>query len=66
MQVDKELEDLPRPVRAAVGAVFQDTPTVDRQVEVVGPTTGSSRLWFHVGRDYAFEQQLLRRIRECR
>ena len=66
-QFDKELEDIPRPTRAPVGgAVFQEAPTVDRQIEVVGPTSSPTLGWFNVGRDYAFEQLLLRRIRECR
>ncbi|HUR53402.1 MAG TPA: hypothetical protein VMZ71_04700 [Gemmataceae bacterium] len=64
--VEKEMEDLPRPARATVGAVFQDATTVDRRTEVIGPDTATSSQWFKVGRDYAFEQQILRRIRECR
>jgi hypothetical protein len=65
--VDKELEDLGRPNRARIGnAVFQESPTVDRQVEVVGPVLAIERNWFPVGRDYAFEQLLLQRLRECR
>ena len=65
--VDKELEDVPRPSRAIVGAaVFQESPTVDRQVEVVTPETSGNRAWIRTGRDYALEQQILRRIRECR
>jgi hypothetical protein len=63
--VDKELEDLPRPNRATIGsAIFMEAPTVDRQVDVVGPTAGTTaRNWFKIGRDYAFEQLLLQRIR---
>lgn len=63
--VDKELEDLPRPTRATIGsAVFQEAPTVDRQTDIVGPaTTKVNRDWFRIGRDYAFEQMLLCRIR---
>lgn len=66
--VEKELEDLARPSRQSVGAVFQEAPTVDRQLEVVGPAaiTPSGTSWFRVGRDFAFEQQLLRRIQSCR
>lgn len=64
--VDKELEDLAMPSRATVGAVFREAPTVDRQIEVVGPVLTPNRSWFKVGRDYAFEQLLLERIRECR
>ncbi|MBY0458222.1 MAG: hypothetical protein K2V38_12855 [Gemmataceae bacterium] len=65
--VEKELEDLPRPIRATVGnAVFQEGPTVARESEVVGPDSVRSGSFYKVGRDYAFEQLLLRRIRECR
>lgn len=67
VEVMKEMEDLPRPILARVGnAVFQETPTVERQVEVVGPASSPERSWFKVGRDFAFEQLLLQRIRECR
>lgn len=65
--VEKELEDLPRPTQATVGnAVFQEAATVERQVEVVSPELGADRMWFKVGRDYAFEQEILRRIRQCK
>jgi hypothetical protein len=65
--VARELEDLPRPIQSSVGnAVFQEAPTVDRQLDVVGPAAAESRLWFPIGRDCAFEQLILRRIRECR
>ena len=65
--VEKELEDLPRPSRQFVGAVFQEAPTVDRHLEVVGPSTVSpaTTQWFRIGRDYALEQDMLRHIREC-
>jgi len=66
--VEKEQEDLPRPSRQTAGAVFQEAPTVDRQLEVVGMPSASPAgvSWFPIGRDYAFEQELLRRIQECR
>ncbi len=65
--VERELEDVPRPSRATIGsAVFQELPTVDRQTEVVSPETTDNRMWFKVGRDYAFEQEILRRIRRCK
>lgn len=65
--VEKELEDMPKPSRATVGnAVFMDATTVERQLEVVGPQTAVTRNWFKVGRDFAFEQQILERIRACR
>lgn len=65
--VDKELEDLPRPALVRIGnAAFQESPTVDRQLDVVGPDTLAGSSWFRVGRDYALEQQILDRIRRCR
>jgi hypothetical protein len=65
--VDRELEDLARPVQARIGgAAFAESPTVDRHVEVVGPDVNLDQAWFKVGRDYALEQQILRRIRNCR
>jgi len=65
--VERELEDVPRPSRATVGnAVFQEIQTVDRQTEVVTPESSDNRVWFKVGRDYAFEQEILRRIRQCK
>ena len=65
--VDRELEDLARPSQARIGnAIFQDNPTVDRQLEVVGGDATADHTWFKVGRDYALEQQILHRIRHCR
>ena len=67
VEVEKELEDLARPLMSRAGAaVFQEGPTVDRQLEVVGPESSVDQGWFKVGRDYALEQQILRRIRNCR
>jgi hypothetical protein len=65
--VEREQEDLPRPIRATVGsALFQESPTVERRLEVVSPETTVDNIWYKVGRDYAFEQELLRRIRSCK
>jgi hypothetical protein len=65
--VEKELEDVPRPSQALIGsAVFQELPTVERRVEVVSPALSADQVWFKIGRDYAFEQEILRRIRECK
>ncbi len=65
--IDRELEDLPRPIQARNGsAVFQEAPSVDRQLEVVGSDVTTDQAWFKIGRDYALEQQILRRIRNCR
>ncbi len=62
--VEKEQEDIPRPARSTLGAAaFRDTPSVDREVEVIGAETTASRGWYKIGRDYAFEQVLLQRIR---
>ena len=67
--VERELEDLPRPkMQRSAGAVFQEAPTVDRQLDVVGeaPVAPAATNWFRIGRDCAAEQRILRRIRECR
>jgi hypothetical protein len=66
--VEKELEDLPRPSRQSVGAVFQEAPTVARDLSVVpaAAIAPSGTSWFRIGRDFALEQQLLRRIQSCR
>ncbi|HSQ57422.1 MAG TPA: hypothetical protein VLM40_16995, partial [Gemmata sp.] len=67
IEVDKELEDLARPSQARAGsALFQESPTVDRQLEVVSAETSADQSWFKIGRDYAMEQQILARIRRCR
>lgn len=64
--VEKELEDLPRPTQVRSAAAFQESPTVDRRPEVVGPDAPAGEGWFRVGRDYALEQLILRRVRNCR
>jgi hypothetical protein len=65
--VEKELEDLSRPILSKAGAaVFQEAQSVDRQLEVVGPDTEADSSWFKIGRNYALEQEILRRIRRCR
>lgn len=66
VEVLKELEDIPKPARSSTAAVFQESPTVDRQLDVVGAPTPGGRAWFVIGRDYAMEQLLLQRIREGR
>jgi hypothetical protein len=64
--VEKELEDLARPAQARTGAVFQDMPSVDRQLEIVGGEATPDLTWFRIGRDHALEQLILRRLRDCR
>jgi hypothetical protein len=64
----KELEDLPRPIRATAGAAaFRSDPTVERQYEVIEPTFFESN-WIPVGpdgRDHELEQAILQRIKKC-
>lgn len=66
VEVWRELLDQERPNRAIGGAaVFQEAPTVDRRFDVVGAESSAERNWIPAGRDYAYEQQILARIREC-
>ncbi len=71
IEVRKELIDQDRPSQATAGnAVFRESPTVNRQFDVVGtdssPVLGpNERPWVPVGRDFAMEQLLLARFREC-
>jgi hypothetical protein len=64
--VYKELEDLPRPVRQTAGdATFRQSNTVERQFEVIDPTVFES-MWIPIGRDFALEQEILRKIKACK
>lgn len=61
----KELEDLPRPVRATAGAAaFRSDNTVDRQFEVIDPIFLESN-WIPKGRDGCLEEVILQRIKTC-
>jgi hypothetical protein len=61
--VYKELEELPRPVRATAGAIFPRVENnVDRQFEVIDPTLFESN-WIPKGRDLSLEQQILKGLR---
>jgi hypothetical protein len=63
--VYKELEDLPRPVRATAGAAtFRSDNTVERQFEVIDPTVFESD-WIPRGRDIPLEQAILEQLRKC-
>jgi hypothetical protein len=63
--VYKELEDLPRPVRATIGSAnFRTSNDVERPFEVVDPTLLEAN-WLPRGEDVDVEQQLLARIRKC-
>ena len=60
--VYKELEDLPRPIRATAGAAaFRSDNTVDRQFEVVDPSVIEGN-WIPKGRELCLEQEILKRI----
>lgn len=66
VEVWRELLDIERPNRAINGAaIFQEAPTVDRRFEVVGAESSADKGWIPAGRDYAFEQKILARVREC-
>jgi hypothetical protein len=60
--VYKELEDLPRPIKATAGAAaFRSDNTVDRQFEVVDPAVIEGN-WIPKGRETNLEQEILKRI----
>jgi hypothetical protein len=59
----KELEDLPNPTReTAGGAAFRSDHSIDREHQIVDPVV-ISQSWIPKGRDTAFEQKILRKIR---
>jgi hypothetical protein len=67
VQVDvyKELEDLPRPLRSTAGsAAFRGTITIERQFEVVDPTVFESN-WIPLGHNLDMEQAILQRLKKC-
>jgi hypothetical protein len=60
--VYKELEDLPRPIKATAGAAaFRSDNSVDRTYEVVDPAVVDSS-WIPKGREVFLEQEILKRI----
>jgi hypothetical protein len=60
--VFKELEDVPRPIRATAGsAAFRSDNTVERQFEVVDPSVIEGN-WIPLGRETNLEQAILKRI----
>jgi hypothetical protein len=63
VEVFKELEDIDRPTQARTGAVFQEAPTVDRQIATITPQTTNPG-WIPMGRDPAMEQIILRKIQQ--
>ncbi len=66
--VFKELKDDPQPSLPNAGrASFQETPSVDRQFEVVDPNlpNNTGERWIPKGRDFAIERAILRKIQRC-
>ena len=64
VKVFKELEDVPRPLRATAGsASFRSDNTLERQFEVVDATVVESN-WIPLGRDVKLEQVLVKRLAE--
>lgn len=61
----KELEDLPRPIRATAGAAaFRTDVTVERQFQVIDQTIYETN-WIPLGRDCEMEQLILQRLKKC-
>jgi hypothetical protein len=61
----KELEDIPRPIRATCGsATFRSDNTVERQFEVIDPMVSEPN-WIPLGRDSHLEQAILQRLKKC-
>ena len=61
----RELEDVPRPIRATAGAaIFRTDNNVERQYEVIDPTVFESH-WIPRGRDYSLEQAILQCLKKC-
>lgn len=64
VQVIKELEDLPHPQYASAGeATFRHDESVNRGEQVVSDEV-TAKGWIAIGRDFALEQELLRRIQQ--
>jgi hypothetical protein len=62
--VFKELEDLPRPIKATAGAAaFRSDNTVERQFEVVDPSVVDTA-WIPKGREMYLEQEIIKRMKE--
>ena len=66
IEVQKELEDLPRPEHATAGAATfrNDGSLPSQRFDEVSPTR-FARHWIPLGRDTALEQQILQEISTC-
>ena len=71
VEVLKEVEDLPAPLGVAgtdsPGALasFRETPTIDRRPELVTASAVTDRHWVPAGRDFAYEQKILKKIQKA-
>jgi hypothetical protein len=65
VKVFRELEDVPRPSHATAGAaIFRSDNTVERQFEVLEPSSGESS-WIPIGEDKPLEQAILQQLKDC-
>ena len=64
VRVYKELLDTPRPLRSAAPSTFRESPTVERQFQVIddGSRDGS---WIPQGRDAGIEEAIIAELRRC-
>jgi len=63
VRVFKELEDVPRPIRATAGsATFRNDITVERELEVIDAAGSGETGWIPIGEDVKLEQVILRRL----
>jgi hypothetical protein len=64
--VYKDLEDIPKPIRATAGtAAFRSDNTVERQFEVIDASVVPETNWIPLGRDVPMEQAILHQIKKC-
>ena len=60
----KELEDVPRPIRSAIGsALFRIDTNLDRDFDVIDLNRADGG-WIYKGRDGALEQEIIRRLKK--
>lgn len=65
VQVEKQLEDLPRPEKSTAGAAaFHNENTIPQDRVAAPSRSRPSPLWISLGRDQALEQQILADIRQ--
>lgn len=64
VKIYKELEDLARPAYAGAGAVVPRLEETPGRIYVTTTATPAPKQWIPVGRDYAFEQVILLRLKK--